>query len=336
MPKLMPARSPAPDSVATGVLLANLGTPDAPTPEALRRYLAEFLSDPCVVDLPHLAWWPILHGLVLRTRPAKSAAAYARIWTDAGSPLLVHSRAIAAALKRELAAHAGSEVPLALGMRYGRPSLADALGELGRAGVARVIALPLYPQYSGATLGSTLAALTRLSDQPVDVIQDYYAYPGYLAALADSVHEYWEAHGRGEQLLISFHGIPVHMSVRGDPYRAHCLRTAQYLAERLQLAADQWQLVFQSRFGRAHWLEPYTEDTLKQLAAQDVKTVDVTCPGFAADCLETLEEIALRYAQSFRAAGGHELRYIPALNDRPAHIRALAELVMARLAPVHS
>lgn len=332
MPKITPARSPTRNGVATGVLLANLGTPDAATPEALRRYLGEFLSDPCVVELPRVVWWPILHGLVLRTRSAKSAAAYARIWTEAGSPLLVHSRAIAAALKRELAARTGAEMPLALGMRYGRPSLAEALGELRRAGVARIVVLPLYPQYSRATLGSTLAALTRLAGEPLDIIQDYYAHPGYLVALADSVSEYWEAHGRGEQLLISFHGIPVHMSRRGDPYRAQCGRTAQFLAGRLQLAPDQWQLVFQSRFGRAHWLEPYTEDTLKKLAAQRVKTVDVICPGFAADCLETLEEIALRYAHSFRAAGGRELRYIPALNDRPAHVRALADLVMAKRA----
>lgn len=332
MPKVMPARSPAPDGVATGVLLANLGTPDAPTPAALRRYLGEFLSDPCVVDLPRLLWWPILHGLVLRTRPAKSAAAYARIWTDAGSPLLVHSRVIAAALKRELAARTGAEMPLALGMRYGRPSLAEALTELGNAAVARIVVLPLYPQYSRATLGSTMAVFTRLAGKPLDVIQDYYAHPGYLAALEGSVREFWESHGRGEKLLISFHGIPQAMARRGDPYPQQCMRTAQYLAERLQLAADQWHLVFQSRFGRAHWLEPYTEDTLKKLAVQNVTTVDVICPGFAADCLETLEEIALRYAQAFRAAGGRELRYIPALNDRPAHTRALADLVMAKLA----
>lgn len=332
MPKITPAHSPAANEVATGVLLANLGTPDAPTPEALRRYLAEFLSDPCVVALPRVLWWPVLHGLVLRTRPAKSAAAYARIWTDAGSPLLVHSRALAAALRRELAARTGTEMPLALGMRYGRPSLAEALTELKHAGVARIVALPLYPQYSRATLGSTLAVLTRLGGGPLDFIQDYYAHPGYLAALETSVREFWKTRGRGEQLLISFHGIPVHLSRRGDPYRAHCLRTAQCLAVRLQLAAHQWQLVFQSRFGRAHWLEPYTEETLKQLAAHGVKTIDVICPGFATDCLETLEEIALRYAQSFRAAGGRELRYIPALNDRPAHVRALADLVMAKLA----
>ncbi|MGH8292179.1 MAG: ferrochelatase [Gammaproteobacteria bacterium] len=333
MPKVTSARSPAPNAVATGVLLANLGTPDAPTPEALRRYLAEFLSDPGVVDLPRVVWWPLLHGLVLRARPAKSAAAYARIWTDAGSPLLVQSRAIAAALTRELAARTGADMPLALGMRYGRPSLAGALGELRRAGVEHVVVLPLYPQYSRATLGSTTAALARLGGGPPDVIQDYYAHPGYLAALAESVREHWQTHGHGEQLLISFHGIPLHLSRHGDPYRAHCLRTAQYLAERLQLAADHWQLVFQSRFGRARWLEPYTEDTLKQLAAQGVRTVDVICPGFAVDCLETLEEIALRYAQSFRSVGGRELRYVPALNDRPAHIGALADLVMAKLAP---
>ena len=336
MPKVAPAHATARNESATGVLLANLGTPDAPTPEALRRYLAEFLSDPCVVNLPRVIWWPILHGLVLRTRPAKSAAAFARIWTDAGSPLLVHSRAIAAALRRELAARTGAEMPLALGMRYGRPSLTEALDALGRAGVARVIVLALYPQYSRATVGSAMAAVNRLAGPSVDFIPDYYAQPAYLAALAASVREFRAAHGRGEKLVISFHGIPRSMARRGDPYPQQCARTAQYLAARLRLVPDEWQLAFQSRFGRTQWLQPYTEETLKQLASQGIKTVDVICPGFAADCLETLEEIALRYAESFRAAGGRELRYIPALNERPAHIRALADLVMAKLALPHS
>ncbi|MBU6422039.1 MAG: ferrochelatase [Gammaproteobacteria bacterium] len=333
MPKATPVATHAAAAAGCGVLLANLGTPDAPTPEALRSYLAEFLSDPDVVKLPRVIWWPLLHGVILRRRPEKSAEAYARIWTQAGSPLLVHSLALAARLKLELATRLGRALPLALGMRYGRPALAEALSELKRAGVSRIMVLALYPQYSGATAGSTIAAVTRLADRAVEFIPDYYAHPGYVAALAGSVREFWSTHERGEQLLISFHGIPQAMSSRGDPYRSQCARTARYLAKQLQLAADQWQLVFQSRFGRARWLQPYTEDRLKQLAAQGVRTVDVICPGFAADCLETLEEIALRYAESFRAAGGRELRYIPALNARPDHVHALADLVMAQLEP---
>lgn len=319
-----------------GVLVANLGTPDAPTPAALRRYLAEFLSDPWVVDLPRWLWWPLLHGVVLRTRPKKSAEAYARIWTDAGSPLLVHSRAIATALQRELAARTYSEIPLALGMRYGKPALSDALAQLCAAGAERMVVLPLYPQYARATTGSTLAQLQRLAPKPYTCIETYHQHPGYISALALSVREYWQAQGRGEKLLISFHGIPQQAVRRGDPYAEHCALSAHLLAQALTLREQDWQLVFQSRFGRAEWLQPYTEDTLKQLAAQGVKTVDVICPGFAADCLETLEEIALRYAESFRLAGGRELHYIPALNDRPAHIRALADLVMPKLLSRHT
>jgi len=314
-----------------GVLVANLGTPDAPTPAALKRYLAEFLSDPDVVDLPRMIWWPLLHGVVLRKRPAQSAEAYARIWTPQGSPLLVNTQSITRALQAELQDRLGGTVLAVTGMRYGQPSLADALGELRGAGVTALVVLPLYPQYAGATAGSTISAITHLVGATPTFIQDYYAHRGYLDALATSVRAFRDAHGQGEKLLISFHGIPQQVLRKGDPYYAHCARTARYLTERLQLKPEQWQLVFQSRFGRTKWLQPYTEDTLKQLAAQGVKTVDVICPGFAADCLETLEEIALRYAESFHAAGGRELHYIPALNDRPVHIRALADLVMSKL-----
>lgn len=314
---------------ATGILVANLGTPEAPAPAALRSYLDEFLSDPQVVNLPRVLWWPLLHGWILRTRPEKSAAAYARIWTPAGSPLLVHSRAIAAALRRELAARLGAPPPLALGMRYGRPALGEALAELGD--VRRIVALPLFPQYAGATIGSSLARIRQLTAKPISCVDAYAGHPGYIAALAASVREHWQAQGRGEKLLVSFHGIPRRMVDQGDPYAEQCALTARLLAQALQLQEDGWQLVFQSRFGRAQWLQPYTEDTLKQLAAKGVKTVDVICPGFAADCLETLEEISLRYADSFRAAGGRELRYIPALNERSDHVHALADLVMAQL-----
>lgn len=318
-------------AATTGILVVNLGTPEAPTAAALRPYLDEFLSDPCVVNLPRLLWWPILHGLILRTRPQKSAAAYARIWTAAGSPLLVHSRALAAALQQELAARLGKNLPLALGMRYGQPSLGAALSELGN--VQRIVVLPLFPQYAGATIGSSVARIKQLTSQPIICVEPYAGNAGYIAALAASVREHWQARGRGQKLLISFHGIPQRMVDRGDPYAQQCALTAERLAQSLDLSKSDWQLVFQSRFGRAKWLQPYTENTLRQLAAMGTKIVDVICPGFAADCLETLEEIALRYAESFRAAGGRELRYIPALNERPDHVHALADLVMAQLDP---
>lgn len=329
MPVITRTSSSAAPGGPVGVLLSNLGTPDAPTPAALRAYLCEFLSDPKVIDLPHALWWPILHGYILRSRPRHSAAAYARIWSGQGSPLLVHTRAMAAALGREIEVRTGAAVKLALGMRYGRPTLAAALREL--AGLERIVVLPLYPQYAEATAGSTVARLKQLTSKPLDCIAGYADQPAYLAALAASVREHWQARGRGERLLISFHGIPQRAVDKGDPYAEQCAHTAQGLAAALHLSEPEWRLVFQSRFGRAQWLQPYTEDTLRQFAAEGVETVDVICPGFAADCLETLEEIALRYAQSFRAAGGRELRYIPALNARPDHIRALADLVCARL-----
>ncbi len=315
----------------TGVLVTNLGTPDAPTPAALRRYLAEFLSDPCVVDLPRLIWWPLLHGLVLPFRPKRSAESYARIWTPEGSPLLIHSRAIAAALSKELTVRLGKKLPIALGMRYGNPSLPEALLELVAEGVTHIVVLPLYPQYARATVGSTVTRLKQLSTPTLTCIEGYEEGPGYIAALAASVREHWKKHGRGQKLLISFHGIPKQAVRKGDPYEDQCAHTAQQLAAALHLNTDNWQLVFQSRFGKAEWLTPYTDETLRELAARGVKTVDVICPGFAADCLETLEEIALRYAGDFRQAGGEALRYIPALNDRPDHIRALADLVMPHL-----
>ena len=321
----------------TGLLVSNLGTPDAPTAPALRRYLGEFLADPDVVTLPRLLWWPILHGLVLRTRPAKSAEAYVRIWTPAGSPLLVQTRAIDGALGTELATRTGNSWPLALGMRYGKPSLHAALSELRAAGVTCLAVLPLYPQYAEATSGSTRKALARTLGSlrwtpEVRFIESYQDHPGYIAALAASVRAHWQSHGRGEKLLLSFHGIPKQVADRGDPYPGQCAVSARLLADALGLKEDAWQLTFQSRFGPAEWLTPYTDESLKTLAAADVKTVDVVCPGFAADCLETLEEIALRYAETFRAAGGAELRYIPALNARHDHVAALADVVQRALA----
>ncbi|MGH8370219.1 MAG: ferrochelatase [Gammaproteobacteria bacterium] len=327
---------PVADAAHLGVLLVNLGTPDAPTPEALRRYLAEFLSDPDVVTLPRLLWWPILHGLVLRTRPARSARAYQRIWTAQGSPLLYQTRSIARALEAELESRLHVPVTVATGMRYGQPSLAHAVRELLDTLPTDVVVLPLYPQFAQATTGSTLKLLNTLEAGTSTLavghaIRDYHQHPAYIAALAASVREHWQVHGRGGKLLISFHGIPQQVADKGDPYPGQCRHTAQLLAAELKLQDSDWQLVFQSRFGAARWLQPYAVDSLRQLAAAGIKSVDVICPGFAADCLETLEEIALRYADMFRAAGGETLRYIPALNTRPDHIKALAQIVQTAL-----
>ena len=319
-----------------GVLLVNLGTPDAPTVPALRRYLAEFLSDPDVVTLPRLLWLPLLYLVVLRTRPAKSAEAYAKVWTAGGSPLLLNSRALEAKLSVALQRSLGRPVALALGMRYGNPSIAAALQALRDAGATRLLVLPLYPQYAAATSASSFRAVARAMKHlgwvvPVQTVHDYHADRAYIAALAESVREHWDKHGRAGKLLLSFHGIPQQVSDAGDPYAGQCAASAAALARELGLAEGEWQATFQSRFGPAAWLKPYTEECLRECAAQGIKEVDVLCPGFAADCLETLEEISMRYADSFRAAGGERLRYIPALNDRDSHVQALAGLVSARL-----
>jgi len=314
-----------------GVLLINLGTPDAPTAEAIRPYLREFLSDRRVVDLPRWLWLPILRGIILPLRPRKLAPQYARIWRDDGSPLLAITRELAAALAGALA-----PVPVVAAMRYGRPDVAAGLAELLRAGATRVVALPLYPQYSATTTASAFDALdAALAATPapprVERIEDYHADAGYIAALAASVREHWAAHGRGEVLLMSFHGIPVRYAERGDPYGRQCAETARRLAAALELRDGQWQVAYQSRVGKAAWLEPYTDVVIPDLARRGTRRLDVICPGFAADCLETLDEVAIRYRDAFVAAGGEALRYVPALNARPAHVSALARLVRERL-----
>lgn len=319
-----------------GILLVNLGTPDAPSAPALRRYLAEFLSDPDVVTLPRLLWLPLLYLIVLRTRPAKSAEAYARVWTKEGSPLLVNSRALASLLREALHRKLGRAVPLSLGMRYGNPSIGNALAELRDAGANRLVVLPLYPQHAAATTASTFKAvhkaLQRMGWAPeVEQIFSYHNHPPYIDALAASVRDFWAARGRGAKLIVSFHGIPKQVSDAGDPYAGQCALTAQALADRLDLDAADWQLGFQSRFGPAEWLKPYTDEVLRRCAEAGDKRVDVICPGFPADCLETLEEIALRYAEGFHRAGGEELRYVPALNSRADHAGALAALLLPRL-----
>lgn len=320
-----------------GVLLVNLGTPDAPTPGALRRYLGEFLWDPRVVETPRAIWWPILHGAILPTRPRRSAQAYAKIWTEQGSPLLAISRRQEAAIRERLAQRLGLPLPVALGMRYGNPSIAAALADLHAAGVRRLLVLPLYPQYSATTAASALdavaAALRRQRDIPsLRFIRDYHDDDGYIAALADSIRTSWENNGRGERLLLSFHGIPKRYVESGDPYAEQCRTTGRLLAERLGLADDAWLVTFQSRFGPQEWLTPYTDKTLQMLAAEGIRRVDLVCPGFSADCLETLEENAMVNRDLFQQAGGEQLRYIPCLNDDSAHIALLTDLIVRNLA----
>lgn len=315
----------------TGVLLVNLGTPEAPTAAALRPYLAEFLGDPRVIEYPRWLWWLILHGVILRTRPARSAEAYRRVWMPEGSPLRVYSDALTAHVDTALHEH-GHDVKVALAMRYGRPGVTDTLAAMQREGVGKVVVLPLYPQYSATSTGcvadAVADALKTLRWTPeLHLLGDYHAHPAYLDALAESVREHWENNGRGERLLMSFHGIPQRYARAGDPYAEQCRATAHGLRERLGLDQTEAPMSFQSRVGREPWLTPYTDHTVRELGAEGVRNIDVICPGFAVDCLETLEEIAMQNRDFFRDAGGERLDYIPALNSRPAHIRLLTDLV---------
>ena len=324
-------------ATATGVLVVNLGTPDAPTPGAVRRFLAEFLSDRRVVNLPWLPWQVVLRTVILPFRPARSARAYREIWTPAGSPLLTGTEAFTRALERKLASILDELPVVAMGMTYGNPSIPRALQKLQWAGVRRLVVLPLFPQYSATTTAAAVdrvdATLAGWSAQPeCFVIEDYHADPGHIGALASSIAA---ARTHWDHLLFSFHGIPQRYATAGDPYGERCQATARLVAERLELPRERWSIAFQSRVGRARWLEPYTEDRLRQLAGEGVRHVAVACPGFAVDCLETLEEIAIRGAATFFAAGGLDFEYIPALNDDAAQVDCLARLVAERLdAPV--
>lgn len=320
----------------SAILLVNLGTPDAPDAPAVKRYLAEFLGDPRVVELPRLLWLPILHGIILRTRPAKSAAKYATIWTPEGSPLKVHTERQAKLLKGLLGERGRKDLLIDWAMRYGNPSIPAVLDRLVAAGATEILVLPLYPQYAGSTTASTqdaVAAWLKRQKQPPAMhwIKDYPADPGYIGALAASIREHWLAHGRGEKLIMSFHGIPQRSVDRGDPYADQCHATAQALAAALGLADGQWLATFQSRFGAAKWLQPYTQPTLEELARGGLKRVDVLCPGFPADCLETLEEISMECREAFLEAGGQAFHYIPCLNERPDWIAALADLSLSHV-----
>ncbi len=323
-----------------GVLLVNLGTPDAPEPAALRRYLAEFLWDPRLVPLPRPLWWLILHGLILRLRPRRAARAYRSIWTEEGSPLLAISRRLAAALEAALARHCGQRVPVVLGMRYGNPAIAAALDELQALGAERILVLPLYPQYASATTASVFDAVAtalrrRMHLPEFHFIGHYHDQSWYIGALAESVRRVWagDEASRERLLLFSFHGMPERTRAAGDPYYEQCHETARRVAAALGLPASRWRLAFQSRFGREPWLQPYTDEILRALPDEGVSAVDVICPGFAADCLETLEEIRVLNRRLFLEAGGRDFRYIPALNDDPRHVDGLAALVAHHLHP---
>jgi len=320
-----------------GVLLVNLGTPDEPSTAAVRRYLAEFLWDPRVVEVPRPIWWLILHGFILRTRPARSAKAYRKVWTDQGSPLLLHTMDIARGMQEKLSARLSGAVHVEVGMSYGSPSIEDALGRLHDQFVRRVVVLPMYPQYSGTTTGSVFEAVTRALSRrrwvpELRFLNHYHDATGYIAALAASVRDHWDMYGRGERLLMSFHGVPKQTLLDGDPYHCQCQKTARLVAEALELDEGEWQISFQSRVGRAEWLRPYTDETLETWGKERAGLVDVICPGFSADCLETLEEIAMENAELFRSAGGGDLRYIPALNARDDHVSFLTRTVEKNVA----
>lgn len=309
-----------------GILLCNLGTPDAPTTPAVRRYLREFLWDKRVVEVPRIIWWFFLNFFILPFRPKKSAQLYQKVWTDKGSPLLVGMEA----LKKNLQDKTGLQVAVA--MRYGQPSTQHALAELRQQGCQNIVVLPLYPQYSATTTASSFDAVFQEVQQWRDMpaltfIKDYHDHPAYIAALAAQVQQHWQAKGQGQVLVMSFHGIPQAYVDAGDPYEAQCKVTATLLAETLQLQDTQWHFCFQSRMGKQPWLQPYTEKSLINLANNGIKMVDVICPGFSIDCLETLDEIAREGSEFFCDAGGNELRYIPALNDDDRHVACLVEIL---------
>jgi len=321
----------------TAVLLVNLGTPDAPTPQAVRRYLKQFLSDPRVIEIPQALWLPILHGFVLNTRPRKSARKYASIWSSEGSPLKVHTGKQARLLRGYFGSRVRMPLSVDFAMRYGEPSIQGTLARLKSEGCERVLVLPLYPQYAASTTASALdevgGFLRRVRNVPeVRLVKHFHDHPSYIAALANLVREHWRQSGRPDMLLMSFHGLPRYTLARGDPYHFECQKTARLLAGDLELAESHWQIAFQSRFGRAEWIAPYTASTLADYGRQGVRRVDVICPGFVADCLETLEEIGIEGRKIFLGAGGREFHLLPCLNERADWVSALADIARLHLA----
>lgn len=319
-------------NTSCGILIANLGTPDSTSTTDVRRYLAEFLWDPRIVERPRWFWWFILHGIILRIRPGRAAKAYKKVWTDQGSPLMVHTMELGEQLKQPLVSIFKRDVHLEVCMRYGEPSIKKALRALRDKGVEQVLILPLYPQYSATTTASIYDAVNIELQHwryipEIRYINQYYADNAYINALAQSVEQYQQQHGKADQLIMSFHGLPKRYADAGDPYLLHCQRTAQLLAEQLKLNEHEWKLTFQSRFGPEEWLQPYTDKTLESLAQTGSEYVQVICPGFAADCLETLEEIAMENRDVFLTAGGKKYEYIPALNATTEHVQVLTELI---------
>lgn len=334
MPKYesTPAEYEHGSSVSTGILLVNLGTPEAATTPAVRRFLKLFLSDPRVVEYPRLLWWLILNGIILRFRPSRSAEAYREVWTEQGSPLMLFSRELADKLRVRLERDAPGAYRVELAMTYGEPSIGAAMDKLRSENAHRLLVLPLYPQYSATTTASVFDAVTKKLQRvrwlpETRFINQYCDAPAYIDALAASVRESWAEHGRGDHLLLSFHGVPQYTLDKGDPYFCFCSKTARLLAEALELGEDDWTMSFQSRVGREEWLRPYTDETVKALGGKGLGRLDVICPGFATDCLETLEEIAMQNAEFFTEAGGQSLHYIPALNARDDHVEVMAQLV---------
>jgi len=323
----------------TAIVLVNLGTPEAPTAPALKRYLRQFLSDPRVVEIPRPVWWLILNGIILNTRPKKSAEKYAAVWTPEGSPLKVHTERQAKFLAGYLGER-GHHVTVVWAMRYGAPALSGVLDRLLAAGVTRILLLPMYPQYSATTTATVIDEacnwLLRRRNQPeMRFVRNFHDDPGYIEALEHTVRKHWMRHGplsTGDQLIISFHGLPRRNLDLGDPYFCECMKTGRLLAERLNLGPEKYRICFQSRFGKAEWLQPYTAPTLAALGKAGTRRVDIICPGFVADCLETLEEIAMEGKTSFLASGGHEFHYIPALNEDHGWLAALTSLVERHLA----
>jgi len=319
-----------------GILVTNLGTPDAPTASALRKYLAEFLSDPRVIEVPKFIWWFVLHGFILRFRPRRSAKAYAKIWTDEGSPLLSITRKQGELLQQTLDQIYAGRIKVEIAMRYGNPSIRSGLENLRAANADRILILPLYPQYAAATTASTFDAVSKVLETwrwlpGIRMVNHYHDEPAYILALVKSIEQHWSGHGKPDKLVFSYHGIPKDYFAAGDPYYCECQKTARLVAESMQLQEKDWQVTFQSRFGPREWLQPYTDMTLKELPALGVKHVQVVCPGFAADCLETLEEIDMQNRGFFLAAGGEAFSYIPALNVDADHINALVDLIRKHL-----
>lgn len=319
-----------------GVLLVNLGTPEAPTASAVRTYLREFLMDPRVVQIPRLVWWPLLNFVILPIRSGRTARRYASIWRPDGSPLRVYLERQAQLLRGYLGERLKKTVPVVGAMRYGKPAIRDALAELRSRDCDRIVVVPLYPQYAGSTTGSTEDAVAKAMRKwrpapPVTVVRDFHGHPAYVKAIAKNVNEYWMKHARPDRLVMSFHGLPRAMVDAGDPYQAQCLESARLIATELGWNDKRTVVAFQSRFGRAEWLQPYTDVTLARLGAAGVPRVDVICPGFAADCLETLEEIAQEGRDTFLGAGGKEFHYIPTTNDTPPWMTALAAVTLENL-----